>query len=194
MNMDQWSCRERRIVALGILLGLLLILVFALLLPYAARYSHYLTAIDEQHFRLERLLAMAAQVPALEAEIATLREQVRSQGHLLDQATPSLAAADIQARVAQLVSTHGGNIRSIQVGRPLEEQGFTRVLVSVRMTSTSEELANLFTDIESSRPLFFLDNIQIRLSRQRGRGATQRETGELELEFDLYAYMSGAGQ
>jgi general secretion pathway protein M len=188
------SARERRIVALAILLGLILVLIFGLLVPYVARYSHYLTAIDEEQFRLVRLQSAAAQLPPLEAEIEALREQARSRGLLLDAGTPSLAAAQIQEQVGSMVAQHGGNVVSIQVGRPVEEHGFTRVTVRVRMTSTGEELADLFADIESRRPLLFLDNVQIRLARQRvRRGVAEQATGQVEHEFDLFAYMPGAG-
>jgi general secretion pathway protein M len=193
-NMARLSPRERKIVALAILLAAILILIFGLLVPYVARYSHYVTAIDDGQFRLARLQSAAAQLPPLEAEIEVLREQALSRGYLLDAGTPSLAAAQIQEQVGSMVAAHGGNILSIQVGRPVEEQGFTRVTVRVRMTSTSEELADLFSDIESRRPLLFLDNIQIRVARQRvRRGVAEQATGQVEHEFDLFAYMPGAG-
>jgi general secretion pathway protein M len=193
-NMARLNPRERRVVALAMLLAAILVLIFGLLVPYLARYSHYIAAIDEGQFRLARLQSAAAQLPPLEAEIEALREQARSRGYLLDAGTPSLAAAQIQEQVGTMVADHGGNILSIQVGRPVEEHGFTRVTVRVRMTSTSEELADLFADIESRRPLLFLDNVQIRLARQRvRRGVAEQATGQVEHEFDLFAYMPGAG-
>jgi general secretion pathway protein M len=193
VNLDRLKPRERRVVALGLLLALLMIVIFALLIPYVARYGHYLNAIEDQQFRLERLHAAAAQLPALEAEIRALRVEDEVRRHLLEQDTPSLAAAQVQALVGRTVAAHGGEVRSMQVGRPLDEQGFTRVSVTVRMATTGDELADLFADLESRRPLMFVDNVQIRLLRQRTRrrGPAQ-ETGEVEVDFDLQAYMREA--
>lgn len=190
MNVDRLKPRERRVVALGLLLALVMIVVFVFLIPYVTRYGHYLGAIEDQQFRLVRLYAAAAQVPELEAELMALRDRDQARGHLLDEGTPSLAAAQVQELVGHLVATHGGEVRSMQVGRPLDEQGFTRVSVTVRMASTSEELADLLADLESRRPLLFVDNVQIRLLRQRARrGGPARESGAVEVGFDLHAYM-----
>lgn len=194
MNMARLSLRERRIVALGLLLALTLVLIFGVLAPYLSRYSHYITAIDEQLFRLERLQAVAVQLPALEAEIEAVRAQALARGYLLEESTPSLAAAQIQEQLARMVAIHGGEVRSMQVGRPLEEKGFHRVSVNVSMTSSSEELADLFFDLESRRPLLFLDNVQIRLARQRARRGAEQDSGQVELDFDVYAYMERVGE
>ena len=193
MNLDRLKPRERRVVALGLLLALVMIVIFALLIPYVARYNHYLNAIEDQQFRLERLHAAAAQLPELEAEIRGLRAEDMARGYLLEQGTPSLAAAQVQELVGRMVNTHGGEVRSMQVGRPLDEQGFTRVSVTVRMATNGDELADLLADLESRRPLMFVDNVQIRLLRQRTRrrGPAQ-ETGEVEVDFDLQAYMREA--
>jgi general secretion pathway protein M len=173
----------------------MVVLIFVLLAPYLSRYSHYIAAIDEQLFRLERLQAVAAQLPVLEKEIDAVRAQARARGYLLEESTPSLAAAQIQEQLARMVAIHGGGVRSMQVGRPLEEKGFHRVSVNVSMTSSSEELADLFFDLESRRPLLFLDNVQIRLAHQRTRRGTEQETsGQVELGFDVYAYMERSGE
>ncbi len=194
MNLDRLKPRERRVVALGLLLALVLIVIFALLIPYVARYNHYLTAIDDQQFRLDRLHAAAAQLPELEAEIEALRAEALARGHLFEQGTPSLAAAQVQELIGRMVDTHGGEVRSMQVGRPLEEQGFTRVSVTVRMAATSEELADLLHEIETRRPLLFVDNLNVRLLRLRQRAGRRpaQETGEVEVDFDVQAYMREA--
>lgn len=194
MNLSQLSLRERRIVALGLLFAFLLVFIFALLAPYLSRYGHYLSAIDDQSFRLERLQTAAAQLPELTAEVEAVRTQALMRGYLLEEATPSLAAANIQEQLARLVDRHGGEVRSMQVGRVQDENGFQRVSVNVSMAASTEALAELFADLESRRPLLFIDNVVIRLARARTRtGADQQTSGQLEVDFDVSAYMQGTG-
>lgn len=193
MKPEQLQPRERRIVALGLLLALVLVVLFAVVGPYLARYPHYLDAIANFEHQLERLDRSAAQLPRVRAEVQALREQHAELGHVLEAETTALAAAEVQQLLSEVVSRHGGQLHSTQVGRVQEEEGFRRVTVSVRTSVTSEVLADILADLEYRTPLLFVDNLQLRLESQRvRRGMPTEETGMISAEFDLYAYM-GAG-
>lgn len=191
MKVEQLNPRERRIVALGLLLALILLVLFLVVGPYLSRYPHYLDSIAESRHQLERLERVAAQLPRLRREVEALREQYAELGHTLEAETPALAAAEMQRLVSEVVARHGGELRSTQVGRVREEEGFRRVTVSVRMSATSEILADILADLEYRTPLMFVDNLQVRLeSRRVRRGMAAEETGSVSVEFDLFAYMS----
>jgi general secretion pathway protein M len=195
VNMERFNARERRVLAVGLLVAVVLVVLLGLLVPYVNQYGRYLEAIDDQQFRLERLQTSARQLPVLEEEITDLRDRARAQGYLLMQDTPALAAAAIQEQMGRMVSAEGGEIRSIQVGQPRDEDGFTRVSVTVRMSASIEEMAALFSEIESRQPLMFIDNVQLRVPRARTRRqAASLETGQLELDFEVYAYMHGGSR
>ena len=76
---------------------------------------------------------MARQLPALQEEIKRLRKLAQTEGYFLQQNTAALSAAQIQERVAEMVTAQGGEIRSVQVAQEQTENGFTRVSVKVRM-------------------------------------------------------------
>jgi general secretion pathway protein M len=196
---DRLDRRERRVLAVGLLAALLIIVSFGILGPYAAQLGHYHAAIDEKQFRLQRLWGVARQLPALQEEIKRLRKLAQTEGYFLQQNTAALSAAQIQERVAEMVTAQGGEIRSVQVAQEQTENGFTRVSVKVRMQATSEIIATLFSDIEARRPLLFVDDVQISVGRRRMRVARRgrepaRENGEVELSFELYGYMIAEGR
>ena len=191
MRIEQLNPRERRIIALGVLLAVSLLVVFAVVGPYLARYPYYLDSIAESQHQLERLERVAAQLPRLRGEVAALREHYAAMGHTLEANTAALAAAEMQQLVAEVVSRHGGELQSTRVGRVLEEEGFRRVTVSARMSVTSEVLADVLGDLEYRAPLMFVDNLQVRLENRRvRRGMPVDETGMVSVEFDLFAYMT----
>jgi general secretion pathway protein M len=196
---DRLDRRERRVLAIGLLAALLIIVSFGILGPYATQLGHYHAAIDEKQFRLQRLWGVARQLPALQEEIKSLRTLAQTEGYFLQQNTAALSAAQIQERVAEMVTAQGGEIRSVQVAQEQTESGFTRVSVKVRMKATSEIIATLFSDIEARRPLLFVDDVQISVGRRRMRVARRgrqpsRESGEVELSFELYGYMIAEGR
>lgn len=192
MNPKSLDLRERRVLAVGLLVALVLLVSMALVMPYIARVNHYLLAIEGQSFRLERLGAIAAQLPALEGELAVAREQAIDQSHVLQQSTPSLAAAQVQELLTQRVAIHGGSIQSTQVRAPVVTGELKRISVGISMSATNAELADLFHDLETRRPFLFLDDVQIRAARQH-RGA-RADRGEMDVQFVVYAYMPGAVQ
>ena len=190
MRIEQLNPRERRIIALGVLLAVSLLVVFAVVGPYLARYPYYLDSIAESQHQLERLERVAAQLPRLRSEVAVLREHYDAMGHTLEANTAALAAAEMQQLLSEVVSRHGGELQSTRVGRVLEEEGFRRVTVSARMSVTSEVLADVLGDLEYRTPLMFVDNLQVRLeSRRVRRGMPADETGMVSVEFDLFAFM-----
>ena len=191
MRIEQLNLRERRIVALGVLLAVTLVVVFALVGPYLARYPHYLESIAESRHQLERFERMAAQLPRLRSEVEALRADYEVLGHTLEADTAALAAAEMQQLVAEVVARHGGELQSTRVGRVLEEEGFRRVTVSARMSVTSEMLADVLAELEYRTPLMFIDNLQVRLESRRARRSIRvQETGLVNVEFDLFAYMT----
>ncbi|WP_019570501.1 type II secretion system protein GspM [Thioalkalivibrio sp. ALE11] len=193
MKVEQWNQRERRFVAVGLLLALVMIVVFALVGPYLARYPHYLDAIATAEHQRERLERSAAQLPRLRTEVEALREQHEALGHVLEAETPALAAAEVQQLLSDVVTGHGGELQSTQVRPVREEEGFRRVTVSVRLSVDSEQLAGILSELEYRTPLMFVDDLNLRLeSRRVRRGMESEESGRVNAQFDLHAYM-GAG-
>lgn len=198
MMMNRMNARESRVVAVGLLAVVLILVTFGIVKPYVARYDHYAEAIDEQKFRLQRLIKAKRRLPLLQQQIAALRDYHDKEGLLLEQGTPALAAAQIQQQVAGLVATAGGQITSTQVGRVRDEDGFSRVSVSVRMTGSVEVIAELFAEIETSKPLLFIDDVnvtatQARIRRNANRGDDQDAAPVVRADFELYAYMRTPG-
>jgi hypothetical protein len=187
---ERMNARERRIIAVG-LLAVLVILFFAVVVtPYVDRLNMYRQHIDEQLFRLQRLKRAAEQAPQIADETRDLQRRFDGFGYLLQQGTPALAAAEVQRQVQKRIEEIGGNVRSVQVNPATQEGALTRVSVRVRLSASSEVLAELLALVEEQRPLFFVEYLDIRSAvNRRRRRQPEQESDSLEIDLHLAAYM-----
>lgn len=196
MNPESLQPRERRILALGLLLGALLVLVLGIVKPVIDRYSLYQHAIEDLTLRIERLGGVAKTAPELGRRVDALSDAVRTSGLTLERETPALAAADMQRRLSDLVTEHGGEVRSTQMVPSVSEEGFTRVAIRVQMNGDSAVLAGILESVESERPLVFLDSIRVRALQQRvfpRRAVNLTPTESVDVQFDAVVFMRPSG-
>ena len=101
----------------------------------------------------------------------------------------SLAAAELQRVVKRIVTAHQAEVLSTQIVPPVQEQGFTRVALRVRMRGTLESAVAVFYSIETDKLFLFLDNVSVRAlgSRYQQRMVPTRQS--LDMDFELVGYM-----
>jgi general secretion pathway protein M len=192
MIMGSLTATQRRILALGLLLIIVTLAVMGLVWPVTAQFQHYRQAMERLEFNLERYHNIAASKAPLKTQVEQLEDFRQSQGYFIVRDTPALASADLQQRVNRVVTEYGGQLRSTQVVPVQLESGFSRIAIRMQMTGDIETLRGVFYELESGRPLLFLENVQVRpgrATRWRGRNRQSQETGELDINFDLIAYM-----
>jgi general secretion pathway protein M len=189
---ERLNPRERKIVAVGLLAALVLLFFMGIVSPYVDRVNLYRQHIEEHLFRLQRLKRAAEQAPQIADQTRDLQRRFDELGYLLQQGTPALAAAEVQRQVQKRVEEIGGNVRSVQVNPATQEGALTRVSVRVRLSATSEVLAELLGLVEEQRPLFFVEYLDIRSAVNRNRRRQpEQESDALEIDLHLAAYMRG---
>jgi general secretion pathway protein M len=191
------SDKRQRFVALALLVvvvGGVFWLINDLLI---SRYRDYGAEIDRLQSRLQTLNRMLATRGDLEAKITQIRQDPSMNIYALKQASPTIAATDLQQRVKEAVESNGGELISTQILPVVEEEGFVQVIISIRMNGDTEIMQKVLHDLESEKPLIFIDNLQITArtvrQRRRSRDTPPETTVQLTAQFDLAGYIRRGG-
>jgi general secretion pathway protein M len=188
----------RRSGALSILVGACLALWSFVVNPIGALFAEYNDSIDNSHQLLSRYSELARQRPIFEAALDDLVENEHYRDLVLAGSSVDLMGATLQKQMAEVISRHGGQVRSTQLLADEVEGNFQKIRIRVNMTGDMDSLFNVLHAIESARPLLFLDNVYIKGSQISGTFAKKRkvlagltpapENGRLQVAFDVLAY------
>ncbi len=188
MILHRW---QHATLSLLILLGLIMLIVFACVRPAISYYQERQTGLVAQQDRLQRYRAIAAQkdklIPFYKQQNKTIDQQ-----HFLTQMEPSLAAAKLQEKIKKLLTTYQGQLISTQPVLAKGDDFFTPVMIRVNMKSDITTLLEVLYSLESSQPLAYIDNLQIQrigAARNNNRRRTNADIKPLNTRFDLKVYM-----
>lgn len=185
--------RLQRWLAVGLLLLVILIVVFALLVPLV---TAGIQAYDEENdllFRLQRQKTIAAREQGVAESLAAVKQQFDDQGYFTTSDTEALASAELQNIVKKAVSEAGGQLSSTQ-GLPGKLQdGFFRVAVRVRMTASMETLASVLHSIDTAVPILVIEQLDASPVRGvRNRTTNKVDPGvQLNISFQVVSFMRG---
>ena len=156
--------------------------------PMLAMGDEIQTLRDEQlALRME-----IAQRPALERELARVREFEAGNTGFLPESNPQLATAALVQRLESVVSAASPQPARCQITARTpqdkrSDEPFPRATVQVRLRCGMGELAAVLHALESGSPQLFIDNLDL-LSRRSYLGAGQ-DNGAVDVAFDLYGYL-----
>ncbi|MEE9395452.1 MAG: type II secretion system protein GspM [Methylococcales bacterium] len=182
---------QQRWVALALVAVVLLLFYFIAVSPLLGLGHHYEEAIDDLEFRLQRHKKIAAGKDEWMERSSELKLQLESNKQFSSRKTPALASADLQRLLKETVQVAGGQLTSTQVISPRQENSFVRISVKVRMSGTADALRQVFHEIESAKPLLFIDNLDIRPERGRRNRKTRKlePSGRLNINLEVVSYM-----
>jgi general secretion pathway protein M len=186
---DRW-------LALGLLLGVLVVAYFVLVHPWWT--APMLEQNDRIHDLRERELRARMQLKQAPQVARALAEAQAEQAHVpgfLPEATAELATAGLVQRLQTVVAQASPGNRSCAISNrsPIDDAHpgrFPRVTVQVRLRCGAGEMAAVLHELESGTPRLFVDNLNILAQRYffaPGQGGNQ--SGGLDVSFDLYGYL-----
>ncbi len=150
--------RTGAFVALGSVLVLVLLFIG---LPLAALFQGQ---ADDRSAFLEQLTAyreQEARKPALQAQLAALQEGAKTVPGLVSASSASLAQAELQGDMKELIDKNGGNLLSAQLMPPTKVKGFDQVAIEYDMTVPLSRLSSLLYAVETHTPYFFVDSADL---------------------------------
>ncbi len=179
---DAWQ----RILAVGLLLIPLALIYLTVVAPYLDYLAENRERIEDLKFQLQRLQRAAAKAPLWRRQLEILESAGRSgEQHFLKGTTPTLAAAELQNRLGEIIRSAGGETTSTQTLAGKAEGAFTRVAVRVRFTASTPALRRILHTVEAEKPLLIVENLRIRPVRGRRDPKTRKTVPVDRLNVDM---------
>ena len=189
--MQTLNDKQQRWLAIGLLLITIMSIALLIFMPWYNSLTKTLEDIDEQIFRDKRYQRVIASREEVLTEIEQGRIEINSLGYFSAQTKPSLAAAELQKRLKEMVQNADGEISSTQVLPNKDADGLLRITVKVKLTGDMEMLRNLLFEIDVEKPLMMIENLTIVPSpAKRNRKTRKREqTGKIVVTLEVSSYI-----
>ena len=189
--------RDRRLLAIGLLL-LALLLGYFLLLHwwFVAPLQQIRSDMHDLRDTQARYAAAIAEKPVLQKRIAALGAGQAASSAFLAADDPNAAAADLMQRVVDVVaaSTVGGSCvvsQKMPLPNPATTTGepYRKAAVSISLSCDMEPLAAVLQALEQGTPYVFVDDLSI---YRNPVAAQQNNAAPLEVQFTLSGYVRPA--
>ncbi|MFD2112796.1 type II secretion system protein GspM [Thiorhodococcus fuscus] len=189
------------LLAWGAAAVLVLALLGGTLIPWwtkNADLNRRISGTEDQLVRYQRLLDSR---PALESELQQVRNNDSYKAFYFNAPTQSLAGAQLQSLVQDIVNTAQGRLISTQLLN--EERASTPARISVRtqIQGSTDALLSILYQIEQARPFLFVERMSIRSSarpivvnQSRPNRPVRRppmNRDELTVRLDLFGFTLG---
>lgn len=165
--MTAWSPRERRLVAVALLVALLALLLYGVILPLVDGFGSRAEAravLLETYARDERAVVQIASVRRAAEAQRRDAARFRLEG---DSAVP--AADRLKERLAAAITATGGDLRSVEDLAAAKNS--IRVRANARLTTA--QLAEMLAAVQRGEPLLIVENLNVTADQalQSGRSA-----------------------
>jgi general secretion pathway protein M len=181
-----------------------LTLLAGIMIPWAnqlARLDQRIATSEEQLVRYRRLVQS---LPGLKAELEQVRTNDAFKEFYFKAPTPSLAGAQLQSQVQEIVTSAKGRLVSTQLLPEEKNQNPPSVRVRTQIQGTTEVLLDVLHQIEQARPFLFVEQVSVRSSARPQlpaqetpgrltRRAPTNPAGELTVRLDIFGFALAGG-
>lgn len=182
-----------RWLAILILIFVVLFVGIVLIAPLVGKALELNEEKNDLMFRLERYKRIVERKDAVIESTAKIKDDYNNLGYFSQQGTEALASADLQKFIKTAIAEADGQLTSTQVLPSKNDDGFVRIAVKVRMNGDMETLRSVLYRIESSVPLYAIDEIDIRPERGRRNRITRmiEPSNKMNVSFQVSSFMNG---
>jgi general secretion pathway protein M len=165
---------------------------FLAVAPLVELYQERAARIEDSRILLPRLQVVAAQLPALRAQMARLRAAARTRKVTLEGVSDAIASANLQSRIEALATSVGASIASTESLPAETRDGYRRIGLRFSLNGPYETLVRLLVQLQQTTPPLIVDNLQVHGVLRRP-GLPQTGTGDIGLDagIDVYGFRSG---
>ncbi|WKE65665.1 type II secretion system protein GspM [Gallaecimonas kandeliae] len=193
-----FSARQQQLLALAILVLALWGLWQWLLVPLLGLWQQYGDTEQTLVTRLDKYRQLATQEAQLQQQLAELQRTNPTADLYLPESKAALAAARLQQLISKAVESNGGQLISTQprldLAQPANSADPASVTVAVYLKADTAELVKLLYNLESSKPLLFLENLVIIANPNRIVGnpnlGARQSVPPLDVRFQVTGYLS----
>lgn len=183
--------RSQRWLAVGLLLLVVAVVLFAIMLPWVSKSLAYHEEKSDLLFRLQRQQTIAGRESQVAEGLQLIKQQFEEQNYFSTSSTEALVSAELQNIVKTAVSDAGGQLTSTQGLPGKVSDGFLQVAVKVRMTGSMDALVGVLHSIETAVPLLIVDQLDINPVRGVRNRTTHKvePSGQLNVSFQVVSFM-----
>jgi general secretion pathway protein M len=182
LSRDRWIA----LALLAFTIGLFYAVVIG---PLVALGSEYADSVADLEFRLARYRKVAAEKGHWTQRMEKIKQNSSVSEQYISKDTAALASADLQTLIKETVNSSGGELISTQVTPEQQEDQLTRISVRVRMNGSTNVLRQVLHSIETTKPLLWVDNVNLRPIRMPSRPGQKGSADRLSVDFEVVGYM-----
>lgn len=155
-------------------------------------------SVDELDQSRQKYINQAAKAPALKDKLKEVKEMVGSNDEFLKAQTTNLGNAEITSTFKQIFNEQGAETSECQIisQQPSQDRNpdqFEKVLLRVRMRCQFEIFTRILSRIEENTPSLFVKDLRLESRNvrryKRNKNANEAAPENLEIKFELYAYL-----
>ncbi len=194
----QLDPKKQKYLAVILFLLIMTAFIISIVVPIWKVNSHYSDIIDDMRHRLSILKRTTVAGQSLEPQYVKLKKYHLSDKRYLKSTSESLAAAEIQQIIKEIIVPTNGEILSTQIITNRKNDLIPQITLKVRLRSNLKSLVTILYKIETGNPFLFIDNMNIRsrvISRRRVRNSEIEQAPTiLDVQFDVSGYIRGSDQ
>ncbi|MCX7086486.1 MAG: type II secretion system protein GspM [Methylococcales bacterium] len=167
---------QQRSLAVGLLLGVIALILALVVWPWYTQVTDAQQQIKDLVFRIQRYTRVIEGRNEVLEKVSQSKQGLDALGYFYEQSSPALASAELQAFIKNIIVSAGGVLESTQVLPQVEEDDLIHIAVNVRLTGDIPLLRSILYQIETTKPLKLVEELDLRPIR----GVRNRMTGQLE--------------
>jgi general secretion pathway protein M len=178
---------QSRRLALGLLVGAIVLAAAAVAIPIWVANRHYDNALAESLDKLDRYRRIAATRPEIARDLEAMR------GHdprrfFLRSGAAALSAAEAQEVLRSIIEAGGGRLITMQAPSSRDDGRYRQVTVNVQLTANVIALRKILSAIETRTPFVFVDNLMVRSQVPSNFKPGPGAEPEMFVQFDVSGY------
>lgn len=197
--MSSLSPATSRFSAVSLLLLIILFVVFYLLVPLGHFYIEKNETLENLQQQLSRFEYLVANEDKINAELKRI-DDLGSEGDLfLSGSKKSIASANLREFINEAVKRSGGQLVSSQDYEADAVPSATAIGLRLQVSGEAQNLVDFLHEIESARPIIFIDDLSVTSSSSRVRASRRRrntniplrKSSSLDVRMDVVGYLAG---
>ncbi len=182
---------QQRWIALGLFFSIILAVLALILIPWINTLNDINEEIDDLIFRVKRYERVIASRKDVQKKVEQGRKEITSLGYFSEHSSPSLAKAELQRKVKEIVQRAEGDLTSTQELPQKKENDLIRIALKLKIEGDMEMLRTLLYEIEQEKPLINIDVLTIVPKRGKRNRKTRliEESGLSTVTLEISSYM-----
>jgi Tfp pilus assembly protein PilO len=158
------SRRERLLVVVGVLVGVVLLGWELVVQPIRERHSMAADLLPVREQLLSRRLELVSRKSAISAELAAVNQQLDTvSAKFFTGATPAVAASELQKLLKDMATEAKTEVRSERILPPVERGELLEVPVEIAVSGEIRHLVDLLSRAERAAKLLTVQDLKIRV-------------------------------